>query len=198
MDTSVYDKDYYEHGLESGKSCYINYRWVAELTIPMAMAMIDFLDIKRFQTVLDYGCAKGFLVKAMRLLYRDAWGTDVSLYAIGSLDPVVENYCTLCSEKGEYGTIYGFPKEFDFCIAKDVFEHIPEDGISEVLSNINAKTLFVVIPLGDEGGFIAPANNHDITHVTCRSANWWETKFVMNGWKINSFRFIIDGIKDSY
>ena len=198
MDASIYDKDYYEHGPESGKSCYQNYRWIPELTIPMAMTIIDFLDIKRFQTILDYGCAKGFLVKALRLLYRDAWGIDVSSYAIENLDSEVENYCCSCPDKGKYGHIYGIPKRFDFCIAKDVFEHIPREEIPDVLENIKANILFAIIPLGDNGKFIAPANNCDITHVTCRPAGWWKSVFIANGWKMTDFRYRIDGIKDSY
>ena len=73
---SVYNESYFERGLESGLSLYQNYRWIPELTIPMAMTIIDFLGIKRHQTILDFGCAKGFLVKAFRLLYRSAYGVD--------------------------------------------------------------------------------------------------------------------------
>jgi len=191
MNQTIYDADYYERGIESGKSCYVNYRWIAELTIPMAMTMIDLLDIKRGQRVLDYGCSKGYLVKALRLLYRHAWGTDISEYAISHCDPDVESYCFLSGV---------FPKdlEFDFCISKDVFEHIAEADLPAVLSSINAKTMFVVIPLGDDNGFSAPANNMDITHVTCKPVEWWAQTFVENGWEFETISKCVPGIKDSY
>ncbi len=81
---AVYDADYYERGVESGKSCYSNYRWLPELTIPMAMVLIDTLGIRpgAGQRVLDFGCAKGFVTKALRMLRRDAWGIDISRYAL--------------------------------------------------------------------------------------------------------------------
>ncbi len=47
-----YDRDYYERGLASGKSNYDNYRWIPELTFPMAMTIIDVLGIRRGDRVL--------------------------------------------------------------------------------------------------------------------------------------------------
>lgn len=70
----MYDREYFEYGVETGKSNYQNYRWIPELTIPMAMTIIDLLGIKPNESVLDYGCAKGYLVKALRMLHRNAWG----------------------------------------------------------------------------------------------------------------------------
>jgi len=191
MSQTIYDADYYERGIESGKSCYQSYRWIPELTIPMAMTIIDYLGIKKGQRVLDFGCAKGFLVKALRLLYRDAYGIDSSEYAIINCDPTVDDYCYLSS---------WFPKdlEFDFCIAKDVFEHVPEDDLPAVLDSINAKKMFAVIPLGDGSGFYAPANNMDVTHVTCATSEWWVKAFEENGWEIETVSMHVPGIKDSY
>ena len=78
----MYNRDYYESGIENGISGYRNYRWMPELTIRMAHCLIQDLSIDKSHSVLDYGCAKGFLVKALRLLDIDAFGLDVSEYAI--------------------------------------------------------------------------------------------------------------------
>ena len=59
-----YDEDYYENGVQLGISGYANYRWMPSLTIPMAERMIEYLAIKETDKILDFGCAKGFLVKA--------------------------------------------------------------------------------------------------------------------------------------
>jgi SAM-dependent methyltransferase len=195
----VYDADYFQRGVETGKSCYQNYRWIPELTIPMAMTMIDFLGIKRGDTVLDYGCAFGYLVKAFRLLGRHAFGVDISQYAIGNADPAVKQYCFLRINGVNFLTGNGFVDCFDFCIGKDVFEHISEQELKFVLSWIDAKIMFAVIPLGDEFlGFHAPVNNRDITHVICRDEEWWSRMFEQNGWTVTDFRFQVAGIKDSY
>ena len=197
----IYDKDYFERGIETGKSCYQNYRWMPEATMAMAMTLIDLLDIRRGDTVLDYGCAKGFLVKALRLLGRDAWGVDISKYAIENVDSFVKSQCFLKPDprwRWKPGYILGeFPDQFDFCIVKDVFEHIPEEEIENTLSWIQAKVLFAIIPLGDNGKFRAPANNLDVTHVTCHDEDWWKLA-LSRRWQLIDFDFGIEGIKDSY
>jgi len=192
MNLDIYDADYYERGVESGKGCYQNYRWIPELTCSMAMSIIDYLELKRGARVLDYGCAKGYLVKALRLLGRDAYGVDISQYAIEHVDTDVRPYCALIDGK------YSWCEKFDVCIAKDVLEHIPELQIKKMLSEINADRMFVIIPLGDDGIFRAPANNCDVTHVTCHDRGWWNEIFESNGWAVNQFEFRMDGIKDGY
>ncbi len=191
MSMNQYDKDYYERGIETGKSIYQNYRWIPERTIPIAMVIIDHLGIKRGQTVLDYGCAKGYLVKALRMLGRDAYGVDISEYAIKNVDAEVREYCVLKND-------FKMSKTADFCISKDVFEHIPEDELPEVLAWIDAHELFAVITLGDENGYFCVEGNMDKTHVTCKDADWWRAVFIKNGWKIKHFLYRVDGIKDAY
>ena len=63
-----YNEDYYENGLALGCSGYSNYRWIPELTIPMAYHIINGLNISENSRILDYGCAKGYLVSAFKLL----------------------------------------------------------------------------------------------------------------------------------
>lgn len=190
INSNYFDQDYYERGIESGKSCYTNYRWVPELTIPMAMTIIDYLKIKRGHTVMDYGCSKGYLVKALRLLYRQAWGIDISSYAIKNVDKEAKKFCSKSDR---------FLNFFDICIAKDVFEHISAEDIATVLKcNISADILFAVIPLGEGGEFRADANNHDQSHLICANEKWWIETFKNSGWQLKKFTFRVDGIKDSY
>ena len=199
MDGSVFDEDYYEHGIESGKSLYQNYRWMPEATMSMAMAIIDYLHIRPRDSVFEIGCAKGYLIKALHLLHRkSACGVDISPYAIDNIDPAVEGSCWLIRRaddmvRGSSGL------DFDMCIAKDVFEHIEEDEIGSYLHCVPAKRIFVCVPLGDgDNGFRAKPNNLDVTHVTCKPEQWWHQKFESYGWRVYTFTFRVDGIKESY
>jgi SAM-dependent methyltransferase len=193
----IYNRDYFERGLETGKSCYQNYRWIPELTIPMAMTIIDFLDLKPGHQILDFGCAKGYLVKALRWLNREAWGIDISNYAIDNCDPEVKDFCYRNNGSVPY-MISWRDAPFDWCIAKDVFEHIGIDWLECFLISRIATRYFVIVPLGDYGEFRAPANNLDTTHITCMTENQWSNFFYKLGFQIEDFRYRIDGIKDSY
>jgi cyclopropane fatty-acyl-phospholipid synthase-like methyltransferase len=186
----IYDRDYYERGIETGKSCYQNYRWIPELTIPMAMTIIDHLSIKPQHSILDFGCAKGYLVKAFRWLNRECYGHDTSKYAIDNCDPEVKGLCFL-DNPHRTGS-------FDFCIAKDVFEHIPLSRLKEFFEKNVAERYFAVIPLGKDGKFFAPANNCDVTHVNCMTEDEWIQFFADNYLGCERFTHRIKGIKDSY
>jgi len=189
-----YDQDYFERGIETGKSCYQNYRWIPELTIPMAMTIIDYLDIKAGQKILDFGCAKGYLVKAFRWLRREAWGIDSSKYAICNCDTEVEDVCFTPMTYDDFG-----PGYVDVVIAKDVFEHILLTDLSNILEKLSFNGLiFAVIPLGDGGLYRAPANNLDQSHITCLNEKEWKSFFRNCNLRVENFTFRVDGIKDSY
>jgi len=195
--TETFDRDYFERGLETGKSCYQNYRWIPELTVPMAMTMIDYLRIRPNDSILDFGCAKGYLVKAFRWLNRDAYGMDISKYAIDNCDSEVKNSCHQTNGDVAY-VISWYDRPFDFCIAKDVFEHISLDWVRCFLNSRISKKYFVIVPLGDCEEYRASANNMDTTHINCMDEDQWSNFFHDVGMYIEDFKFRIDGIKDSY
>lgn len=196
IDGTIYDEDYFEHGIETGKSCYTNYRWMPELTIPMAMSYIDYLRLDRKDTILDFGGSKGFVVKALRLLHRQAWGCDISRYAINCVDLETRAYCLLSDGK----IVVPFDRDFDYILAKDVFEHISEEDIIYVLTELRKKSkyLFSVTPLGERDKFVIPAYNLDITHVLAKDKDWWIDKFDEAGWNLVNFSYYVGGIKESW
>jgi ubiquinone/menaquinone biosynthesis C-methylase UbiE len=56
---------------------------------PVAQDIIDHFELKPGDRVLDIGCAKGFLVKDLLALGIDAYGLDVSKYALMNCEPEV-------------------------------------------------------------------------------------------------------------
>ena len=196
MEGKFYDSDYYSRGIESGKSLYQNYRWLPEQTLSMAMSFIDYLKITREDKVLDYGCAHGFLVKALRLLYRKAYGCDVSEYAVNSSDNETRQYLRVADENN----IIPFDQTFDFIISKDVFEHLDEETLVKTLAAMSAKskTLFAIVPLGKDEKYVIPSYECDVTHVLRKDKDWWISIFENNGWKLKEFSYYIPGIKESW
>jgi predicted TPR repeat methyltransferase len=195
-----YNEEYFERGPITGISGYMNYSWMPELTLRMAHYMITQLPLEANAKVLDFGCAKGFLVKALRILGVDAYGCDISAYAISNSDSAVSRFCSLATEANDISI---FNRDYDWMIAKDVFEHIPEPELQMLL--VNAKNsvnrMFVVVPLGVDdtsNKFVVPEYDKDITHVLARSKQWWIDFFEAQGWKVNKFSYSFLGCKENW
>lgn len=189
----IYNREYFEGGSYYGT--YSGYIWCPELSIPMAKSIIDVLALTDKDTVLDFGCAKGFLVKALRLENIDVWGCDISEYAINNIDNDVKEFCRLNS----IDDVVPFDFRFDWIIAKDVFEHLSEERLDDVLTKMYKKTdkLFIIVPLGKNGKFIIPFANN-IYHLLARDKQWWINKLIHNRWELIRFEHYIKDIREKW
>lgn len=196
FDAKFYDAKYFEDGIASGKSCYTNYRWIPELTIPMAFWIIRALNLEPGARVLDYGCSKGYLVKALRLLGIDAWGVDISAYAIRHCDSDVRDYCNLITAEDPV-PVTG---KFDLVMTKDVLEHLPESALHDFFRQYSglSRRMWHVIPLGDNGVFRIPEYHADRSHITIENELWWEQLFREHGWHTTKYSHHVRGIKDNW
>jgi predicted TPR repeat methyltransferase len=147
-----------------------------------------------FTTVLDFGCAKGFMVYALRLLGKEAHGVDVSEYAVTNCHPKVKEYLTVVD------TAEDIKGGWDLIIAKDVLEHIPKEEIPSVLAALRrrCKTIFVAVPLGDGTRYRIREYEMDITHVTKEPEEWWLTTLVEAGFKIKYFDYEFGHLKENW
>lgn len=198
--TELYNEDYYERGVFKGISGYMNFSWLPELTIRMAHYFINEIPIQKTDKVLDFGCAKGFIVKALRLLDIDAYGVDVSKYAIDMVDSSVREYCKLISGARD---VLLFERKYDLMIAKDVFEHLEESDLLELLATSKrfVNKMFVVVPLSSNdcsGKYIIPEYDNDVTHILAKSKSWWRDKFECAGWSVSQFRHSFTGCKENW
>lgn len=194
-ESSIYNKDYFETGVQKGISGYQDYRWLPERTIKFAHRIVKELGLREGDKVLDYGCAKGYLVKALRILDIEAFGCDISKYAISEVDKDMKDYCKLM-ENGNMPFDYNFRE----VIAKDVFEHFNESQLEEVLQKCSkiSERLFAIVPLGEKGKYIIPAYEMDITHNLREPREWWEQRFEENGWDVNRFSYLVKGMKENW
>ena len=80
-----YGEMYFDGPREYGYGGYrYDGRW-----IPVAKDIITHFDLKLGDRLLDVGCAKGFLVKDLLALGIDAYGIDISEYALMHCEPEV-------------------------------------------------------------------------------------------------------------
>jgi SAM-dependent methyltransferase len=191
--TILYNEDYFEHGCEKGISLYDNYRWLPELTIPLCSSIIKYMDIKSNQTLLDYGCSKGFMVKAMIELGIDTYGWDISEYAINNCHPDVKSRVKLIN-KNEYSK----DRWYDWVLAKDVLEHMEISELRDFLHSIPSGRGYFIIPLGIGGKYNDPRNNFDITHKLAFPAWWWALEFNKTNWSVIKYSEKVEGIKQTW
>ena len=198
----IYDFKYYEAGVEYGVSGYQNYRWIPEISFPMAHSLALKNGLTPASNVLDYGCAKGFLLKAFHLLgYKNVFGMDISQYAIDYADPVVKPKLANISGRAVLRDVFGVP--FDLAIFKDVMEHIPAADVPGLLQGIAecSARLFIAVPLGLDNSsdrFVIPAMHNDVTHITIKDRQFWESAVQDNGWEILESEYTYPGMKTNW
>lgn len=85
--------------------------------------------------VLEIGCAKGFVVEDLRELGVDAYGLDVSAYAIGEASEAVKSYLTV----GDIRTaLAGYSRnEFDVVFSLRTLECFSEAELPDIIAEMN-------------------------------------------------------------
>lgn len=193
MKEDYFDKDYYLNGPATGKSNYADYRWLEDRTILMVLSIAKYLGMEKGSTVLDFGCARGYTVKAFRHIGMDAYGVDTSKWAIENCDPDVKGYVST-----DFNSLM-----YEYVIGKDVCEHIPYQElirITRFLLSKTSKSLFLVVPLAwaDGGEYAGPKDEKDPSHcIRWELLTWMEfLRDMDNGFTVNG-SFYIPGVKDA-
>lgn len=126
--------------------------------------------IREFQPerVLDVGCAKGFLVEALRARGVEAWGIDVSEYAISEVHGSVSQYCRVSSAANPV-LPEGFPTSFDLVTCIEVIEHMEVEDTHATIENFarwGGRLLFSS----------SPEDFSEATHITVRPPDYWAAR----------------------
>lgn len=190
MKKKAFDEDYFLRGKETGVSLYENYRWMPELTIPMAQTIAAHCGIEKGARVLDYGCARGYLVKALRGLGYDATGMDISQWALANCDPDVKGYVAQ----------YRLHTTYSWVIAKDVLEHVPNASLAvSGLLRCATQGVFAVVPLSlhDGAPYVVEEYEHDVTHLHRLTLSTWVEMFLQTGWRVEA-AYRVPGVKCNY
>lgn len=116
------------------------------------------------RTVLDAGCAMGFLVETLRKRGVEAYGVDISEYAIQNVQPDIKPYCWVGSIADP------FPQRYDLIITIEVLEHIPKPEAVRVIENLCKHTDDIFFSSGNE-------DLREVTHVNLQPAEYWASLF---------------------
>jgi len=161
----LYDERYYEtYHSASGVPYRREEPWLS-LFAGFAERIVQ--DIQP-RMVLDVGCAKGFLVEALRDRGVDAFGLDISEYAISQCREDITPYCWVAS------AIDPFPRRYDLIVCIEVLEHLPKARAPLAVANLCEHAddiLFSSTP----DDFVEP------THLNVQPVDYWAGLFAKHG-----------------
>jgi SAM-dependent methyltransferase len=159
----LYDENYYEHHFGTP------YRagdpgWTAFFG-RIADAIVAELSPR---TVLDAGCAHGFLVAALRERGVEAWGIDVSEYALEQVPHAVREFCRLQSVTDDLA------RDYELIVCIEVFEHLGADEAERAAVNVAAHTSSLLFSS-------TPHDFREPTHRNVRPPEYWAGLFARYG-----------------
>ncbi|MDR2550389.1 MAG: class I SAM-dependent methyltransferase [Desulfobulbus sp.] len=184
------DEEYWERGVKTGKSSYDGICSLVGIAESVGKQFTLALELRN-KKLLDLGCASGQTVKAFRGQGVNAYGIDLSDYAIEAgkktfgLDGIILQ-----------GSIHDLSRwerdEFDFLFSNQVLEHLPEQYVPEfieecfrVLKPGGAIWIGLVLSLSPDPEGIRTANDIDETHINLHYRSWWNNHFVERGFVLD-------------
>ena len=160
--SSLYDEYYYSH--DFGRPYQRDEVWLAFFD-QIAKRIIEQFEPK---TVLDAGCAWGFLVEAFRNRGVEAFGVDISEYAIQNVHPDIKPYCWNGS------IIEPFPQKYDLITCIEVLEHLPQQEAEKAIENLCAHANEIVFSS-------TPFDYKEATHFNVHNPDYWVEQFARYG-----------------
>ncbi|MGC9397900.1 MAG: class I SAM-dependent methyltransferase [Anaerolineae bacterium] len=126
--------------------------------------------VRDFQpkTVMDAGCAMGFLVEKLRERGVEAYGVDISKYAIEHVHESVRRFCRLAS------VTTSFPSHYDLIVSIEVLEHLSPLHAREAIANFcrhSDQVLFSSTPI----------DYQEVTHINVHLPDYWAKLFAGHG-----------------
>lgn len=158
----TFDAHYFQHccGLPYGYDAH----WTAFFG-RIADAVVRDIAPRR---VLDAGCAMGILVAALQERGIDAWGVDLSPYAIEHCSNLVRSRCRVGSIDEPFGARY------DLICCIEVVEHMPSARADRAIANLCAHTDDVLFSS-------SPDDFKEPTHINVRPPEYWARLFAQHG-----------------
>lgn len=117
---------------------------------------------------LDAGCAMGFLVEAMHQRGVDAWGVDVSEYAISQVHESVAERCRAQS------LTEPLERRYDLITCIEVLEHIPPEDADSAIANLCAASDRLLIST-------TPDDYSEATHLNVQPPEAWAAALAGHG-----------------
>lgn len=177
-DDLPYGEKYFDKGELS--NWHVPYTWENFELIFRKWATFIAEGFPTARKVLDVGCARGFLIKALLDVKRlnpefcyEVDGIDISEYAYRTAVEEAKPYISVCRLKE-----FAPAKEYDLIVCLDVFEHCDDEEITTFLNRIHPfckEALLVSTP------YPGDPRDKDATHINIKSTEEWRSLFANCG-----------------
>lgn len=164
--TFQYDKNYYDN--YCGPISYSSEHF-KQFFDQIAEHIVNDLHPK---TVLDAGCAYGYLVTALRDRGVEAFGIDISEHAISKVRDDIRQYCEIQSLTEKLTN--NFPDRYDLVISIEVLEHMYEDEGKIAIKNIVSYSDRILFSS-------SPDDLKEKSHVNVQQREYWAKLFAEYG-----------------
>lgn len=124
------------------------------------------------KTFLDVGCAYGYLVAALRDLGVEAYGVDVSEYAISQAREDIRDFCYVCN--AAEGLPKELPQKFDCISTIEVIEHLYEDDAQPFIKALCQHTDQIIFSS-------TPDDFKEPSHFNVQQQEYWVKRFAKEG-----------------
>lgn len=161
--SKLFDAFYYAHGC--GELPYRRDPVWLEMFEYIAKRIVQDIQPK---TVLDAGCALGFLVEGLRKHDVEAFGIDISEYAIENVHESIKPYCW------QESIIEPFPRKYDLIVTIEVLEHMPKEQAETALANLCAHSDDILFSS-------SPFDYKEPTHFNVQPPEYWVNVFGRHG-----------------
>ncbi len=162
-DSQHYDAYYYQHG------CGMPYERSNPQWFKFFGGVADRIQQGiNPQTVLDAGCAMGFLVECLRDRGVEAFGVDISGYAIARVREDLKPYCWV-------GSVFApLPRRYDLIVCIEVLEHLRQPESEQAIVNFCQYTDDILFSS-------TPLDYKEPTHFNVQTPEYWAEQFVRQG-----------------
>lgn len=139
--------------------------------------IVDHYKLAPGMSILEIGCAKGFVLLEFLKFGIKVFGLDYSEYAIRNSHPSVKKFIV----RGDSRIMPFKNKQFDFIIAKEILPHLSMENLLSTL--IECKRLshnskyFFEIQCGTTPKELNYMKQWDRTHQTVKTPEWWNSLF---------------------
>ena len=184
-DSDFYDENYFLRGVNSNYGCgdFIPYdEQYLERDRATVPALRNFLRDHRseLRSAIVLGCARGYLVQALREAGVEAVGVDISEWAVENCAEGVEDY-VYC---GDVCDLSKWPDgAFTLAVGFDIFEHITMPDLGHAIGEACRVAEWVVInlPINPDDDHPDMSGGQDKSHVSVYSKAWWVQRFMAAG-----------------